>query len=155
MKLTLDQISKHNEKVRTTTAPYFYTEDGEEKSVDVDIVYRDLSIRESREIQDRRKKIEESASLRPIFDRAVRDADYTFEQFKEDLANAGDAIYLSDLLAPVIVALPWVVDDDGNQVEITREVLDNFPARNLQSIMDAIGENNRPKSKTARSGRGS
>lgn len=155
MKLTLNQITQHNEKVRTTTAPYYYVEDGEEKVVDVDIVYRDLSIRESREIQDRRRKIEEASSLRPIYDRAVGDEDYSFEQFKEDLANAGDAIYLSDLLLPVIVSLPWVVDDKGKQIDITREVLDAFSSRNLQSFMDAIGENNRPKSKKARSGRGS
>lgn len=106
---------------RSTKAKWILFENGEEQTVEVTVQYYSPSVREIREARERL-----AAKVN---------------------GDPEAIVWLSDLLAERIHAIPELVDDDEKPVEISAELLELQDLRNLQSLDEAIKADQDPKSK--------
>jgi len=148
-KFKLSELKKHSETVRTCFAPYhLITREGTKEVEEVEVIYRDLSLAEVREQQKRVKaaNVDDDVQLKRLFEKTRNsNGDFSYKEFKEELENSQDTFFISDILQPVIMQLPWLVDEKDKPVDITVENLDQISSKNLQSIFDSIQEDRDPK----------
>lgn len=103
---------------REVVVPFVYRdENGEEKTDDIRVRYWSFSIAETREYQSKLEAMQ-----------------------RGDIASS-----LADILALLIAELPDVVDDEGNAVPVTPELLSQINIINLRAIDKAISDDLRPK----------
>lgn len=113
-------ISNATEKrVRQTTAPFIYTENGEEKTASIRVRYFDLTVKQ---LKERQEKLAAEVKIDP-----------------------DKLVWLSDTLIERLESLPDIIGDDKKPVELTLEFLESLSLENLKAIKNAIEENDNPK----------
>jgi hypothetical protein len=117
--IKLSQLQNGQQRLtREVEVPFIIRdENGEERTENVRIRYYSFSIRETREYQKRVENLQ---------------------------ANGGTGS-LGEILAYMIAEIPDLVDDDGNPVPVTPELMEQINVINLRAIDRAISEDIRPK----------
>lgn len=116
--IKLRELQNQGRLTREVTVPFIYRDDnGVEQTTEMRVRYWSFSIAETREYQSKLEAMQ-----------------------RGDLSST-----LADILALLIAELPDVVDDNGNPVQVTPELLSQINIVNLRAIDRAISEDLYPK----------